>query len=29
MSHLKYLEIDQNIARNFAFDNIRIYKKGD
>ena len=23
------LEIDQNIARNFAFDNIRIYKKGD
>lgn len=23
------LEIDPNIARNFAFDNIRIYKKGD
>lgn len=23
------LEIDQNIARNFAFDNIRICKKGD
>lgn len=23
------LEIDANIARNFSFDNIRIYKKGD
>jgi hypothetical protein len=22
------LEIDPNIARNFAFDNIRVYKKG-